>query len=319
MLQSNEAMYPAIDRWYSHKVVPGLKNSERKAYVAYEGDKPIASAVLKLGEHAKFCHLRIQEDFQDLDLGQLFFAQMALEARHSGATEIHFTLPEGLWQRRAHFFKSFGFLDAAKARQQYRPGESELSCSAAWSAVWRSSLDKLPYLMERFSPGGYSSLGQILLSMQPAYAERVFAQTKQIEIRKVFSRKWKGCKAVVYGSRPLGALMGEVTLSDVTSGPPAQIWDRFGEKAGCSHEEFNKYVGNSKEVYALELKDVTPYISPIDLNQISLLMDKELRPPQSFLNIEGSVDNSWAVAISVAGLLHGKYSVKGTDHLISSR
>jgi len=313
MLISNEAAYPEIDRWYLNKVVPGLKNLERIAYVAFEGETPIASAVLKLGKHAKFCHLRIQKDFQDLDLGQMFFAHMALEARHSGATDIHFTLPEGLWQRRASFFKSFGFLEAAKARQQYRKGEDELSCRAPWASVWKGSLDKLPYLMQRFSPGGLASTSQILLSMQPGYAERVFARTKRVEIRKRFSTKWKGCKAVVYGSRPLGALMGEVTLSDVTSGPPEQVWEQFGEAVGCSHEEFGRYVGDSREVYAVELSEVVPYLYPVDLDQISLLIGKDLRPPQSFLNIERSADSSWSVAISVAGLLHGRFDTRGAN------
>jgi predicted transcriptional regulator len=313
LLMANEAMYPKIDRWYLDKVIPGLKNSRRIAYVAFEGEIPIASAVLKLGEHAKFCHLRIHEGFQDLDLGQMFFAQMALEARHSGAKEIHFTLPEGLWSQRSEFFKAFGFLGAAKARQQYRVGETELSCSAPWATVWNNSLNKLPYLMQRFSPGGLSSAGQVLLSMQPAYAERVFARTKHVEIRKKFSSKWKGCKAVVYGSRPLGALMGEVTLSEVTSGSPEKIWDQYGEKVGCSREEFSHYVGNSREVYAVELSDAIPYIYPIDINQISHLMSQNLRPPQSFLNVENETDNSWAVAISVAGLLQGKYRVKDSN------
>jgi predicted transcriptional regulator len=319
LLIANEAMYPEIDRWYLKKVVPGLKNSERVAYVAFEGETPIASAVLKLGEHAKFCHLRINEGFQDLDLGQIFFAQMALEARHSGAKEIHFTLPEGLWNKRAEFFKAFGFLEAVKARQQYRVGETELSCSAPWATVWNNSLNKLPYLMQRFSPGGLSSAGQILLSMQPNYAERVFARTKHIEIRKKFSSRWKGCKAVVYGSRPLGALMGEVTLSEVISGHPEQIWNRYGEMAGCSHEEFMQYVGDSKEIYAVELADATPYLYPVDIDQISHLMNHNLRPPQSFLNVEGGTDNSWAVAISVAGLLHGKFRIKDPDLTIPRR
>ena len=129
LIVANEPMYPNIDSWFTEKVIPGLKSSERIAYVAYEGDNPIASAVLKLGKRAKFCHLRIHQDFQDLDLGQMFFTQMTLEARHH-ASEIHFTLPESLWIRKREFFESFGFASIAKALRQYRHGEEELSCSA---------------------------------------------------------------------------------------------------------------------------------------------------------------------------------------------
>src|SRR5512147_3036884 len=105
LIVTSEDMYPGIQRWFAEKVVPGLRASERIAYVGYEGEDPIASAVLKLGARSKFCHLRIHEEFQDLDLGQMFFTQMTLEARHR-AEEVHFTLPESLWSARKHFFAS---------------------------------------------------------------------------------------------------------------------------------------------------------------------------------------------------------------------
>src|SRR5258708_4742003 len=57
LIVSSEGMYPAIGRWFVEKVVPGLRTRERLGYVAYEGEKPIASAVLKLGPRSKFCHL----------------------------------------------------------------------------------------------------------------------------------------------------------------------------------------------------------------------------------------------------------------------
>jgi predicted transcriptional regulator len=146
--------------------------------------------------------------------------------------------------------------------------------------------------------------------MQPAYAERVFARTKHVEIRKKFSLKWKGFKAVVYGSQPLGALMGEVTVSNVISGSPAVIWEQYGARAGCSHKEFVDYVGSSKEVYALELADITPYISPVGIPQISHLISAELRPPQSFLEVKNDAESAWSKAISVAGLLHSRFGVR---------
>jgi predicted transcriptional regulator/N-acetylglutamate synthase-like GNAT family acetyltransferase len=309
LLLSNEAMYPNIDRWYATKVVPGLKTSERIAYVAFENDKPIASAVLKLGKRTKFCHLRIHEDFRDLDLGQMFFTQMTLEARHL-AKEIHFTLPEGLWHEKADFFRSFGFTSVAEASRQYRNGQSELSCSAPTSVVWSCALKKLPHLLDRFSPGGYSMSGKLLLSMRPMYAERVFAQTKRVEIRKKFSLKWRGCRAVVYGSLPVAALMGEVKMSNVTPGSPAEIWKRFNSTMGCSHEEFNSYVGNSSQVYAIELTEAIPYKSPVGIAQISHLINEDLHPPQSFRDLKINSDDAWVRAISVAGLLHGRFGFK---------
>ena len=174
LLLANESMYPTIGRWYSDKVVSGLISSERVAYVAFENDTPIASAVLKRGEHAKFCHLRIHENFRDLDLGQMFFTQMTLEVR-GRAKEIHFTLPESLWYEKSHFFQSFGFTTAVRASRQYRNGEAELSCAAPLALVWSKVLQKLPRLLDQFSPGGYSLANKLVMSMHPDYADLVFS------------------------------------------------------------------------------------------------------------------------------------------------
>lgn len=309
LLIANEGMYPEIERWYLNKVIPGLRSSERVAYVAFENESPIASAILKRGEHAKFCHLRIHEGFRDLDLGQMFFTQMTLEAR-GRAKEIHFTLPEGLWSEKAEFFQSFGFMEAVKAPLQYRRGEAELSCRAPLSLVWSRVLQKLPRLLDKFSPGGFSLSNKLVMSMRPEYADRVFSRHKQVEFRRKFSTKWRGCKAVVYGTKPLGALMGEVTMRNITCGTAEAIWETFGTMGGCSREEFSAYVAGSDSVYAIELSDVTPYIAPISLAQVSHLISEDLRPPQSFRDVRIDSDGAWVRAVSVAGLLHSKFGIR---------
>jgi predicted transcriptional regulator len=307
MLLDNEEMYPSIGQWYTEKVVPGLRTCQRMAYLAFENEQPVAAAILKLGEHAKFCHVRIAEGFRDLSLGQMIFTQMAFHARHAkDVKDIHFTLPESLWNSKAEFFRSFGFDEATRAPRQYRNGEEELFCSAPIDTVWAHARERL-HLLDRFSPGGYSNADKILLSMGPSYGERIFKGIKQVEIRRKFSRRWKGRQVVVYGIQPLGALMGEVTISEVTSGSPSDIWERYGEKTGCSHEEFSSYVGDSTEIYALELSDANPYIAPVDISQISHLIDEELRPPQSFLEVKMNSADPWGKAISVVGLLHSMF------------
>jgi predicted transcriptional regulator len=314
LLLENEAMYPAIGRWYEEKVLPGMKDRLRIAYVAFLDERPVASAVLKLGTHAKFCHLKIQQGFRDQDLGQMFFTLMSFEAKRHIAADIHFTLPEGLWTESSAFFKSFGFRTAEKAERQYRSGEAELMCSAPILEVWANVISKASRLLGQFSIGGYSSSNRLLFSMRPEYAERVFAGKKQVEIRRKFSEKWLGCKVVVYGTQPLAALMGEVTVSGVTAGSPDGIWKRFGGRTGCSHDEFAEYVGNAAQVYAIELNDATPYLCPLSTYEIAKMINvDELRPPQSFLELKMGKDSPWARAISLAGLSHGRFRAKGEE------
>ena len=257
LITMNQDMYPDIDRWFTSKVVPGLKSSERVAYVAYEDEIPIASAVLKLGESSKFCHLRIREDFQDQDLGQMFFTLMAFEIRHR-AKEVHFTLPESLWARRGGFFKSFGFSSARRASCQYRPGDTELSCSAPLSTVLSAAVNRVPDLMAKFSVGGRSLGTDVLMSVKPKYAERLLSGAKLIEVRKRFSKKWLGRRAVLYATQPQGALVGEAMINAITCGQPTDIWTNFESRIGCSWDEFAGYVASASQVCAIELSDVVP-------------------------------------------------------------
>jgi predicted transcriptional regulator len=310
LVSASEDMYPDINRWLREKVVPGLRSSERIAWVAYEGEDPIAAAVLKLGRDAKFCHLNIKRDFQDLDLGQLFFTQMALEARHD-SKDIHFTLPESLWESKRRFFQSFGFAKASKSSRQYRGGDVEFVCTAPLRAVLPAALGKLPALMRKFNVGGYALGGDLLVSMKPKYAERILSGTKIVEIRKKFSERWVGCKALLYSSSPQQALVGEATVRSVSSGAPEDVWSKFQTQIGCTSSEYSAYVGRAKVVSAVELDDVFPYKVPIPLSQISHLLglEADLRPPQSYcdLRLDKGV-SPWASAAAVASVLHGRFS-----------
>ncbi|MGH2639690.1 MAG: hypothetical protein ACRDF4_10510 [Rhabdochlamydiaceae bacterium] len=310
LVSSSEDMYPSIHRWLQEKVIPGLKSSERTAWVAYEDEEPIAVAILKLGKEAKFCHLRIKRDFQDMDLGQLFFTQMTLETRHI-AKEIHFTLPESLWETKASFFQSFGFARAAKSSRQYRTGEEELICSAPHEVVRLAALERLPALAKKFNVGGYALGGDLLVSMKPRYAERVLSGSKMVEIRRKFSERWIGCKAVLYSCRPQKALVGEATVYAITRGTPEDIWTRFHAHLGCTSNEFSAYVGQAIEVSAIELNDVFHYKEPVSLSQISYLLglEEDLRPPQSHFDLRLDRNHSgWAKAAAVASVLHGRFT-----------
>jgi predicted transcriptional regulator len=278
--------------------------------VAYEGEDPIAAAILKLGEKAKFCHLRIRHDFQDLDLGQLFFTQMTLETRHI-AKEIHFTLPESLWEAKASFFQSFGFLRPAKSNRQYRTGEDELSCSAPLKVVRLAALEHLPALAKKFNVSGYALGGDLLVSMKPQFAERILTGSKLVEIRRKFSERWIGCKAVLYSSSPQQALVGEATVCSITTGTPEAIWTRFHAGLGCTRDEFSAYVGQAAEVRAIELNNIFPYKQPISLSEITYLLglEADLKPPQTYCHLRLDRDQSaWAKAAAVASVLHGRYT-----------
>jgi predicted transcriptional regulator len=300
----NEGMYPDIGSWWSNKVVPGLATGERTAFVGYDAGRPIVSAVVKRGGSAKFCHLKLSDEAQDSNLGEVFFALMALEVRHT-ASSIHFTLPESLWAKRKGFFSSFSFYEVEEASTQYRLGERELRCEAPFATVWSSVLEKLPKLISFFSIDDQRLDNRLLLSIQPRWAESILSGRKTVEVRRKFSGRWVGRRISLYASKPVAGLVGQATILDVVSGPPAYLWDRFGVGMGCSKEHFDNYTRRSLAVQAILLTDVSRYPTVIPLTRIQEFVRQRLRPPQSHLALHATTP--WGKAVSIACMLSSRY------------
>ena len=302
LILANERMYPEIQRWYSNKVLPGIRQDERVAFVGYLNEKPAVSAVVKKGSDAKFCHLKIHEDLQDSNLGEVFFSLMALEIRGL-AKDIHFTLPESLWKEKGPFFQSFGFNSAELAESQYRLFDRELTCAAPFPAVWSSVLNKIPKLADLYAFGGFSSDNQLLMSIKPEFAERIMKHKKTVELRRKFSTRWLNHRINIYASAPVMSLMGEARIAGIVANKPEVIWERFQTQIGCSREEFDAYAAGTDELYAIELDDVHPYRDRLPLIQISQWVNESLTPPQSYFTLEKN--KPWAKAVSLAAYLHG--------------
>ena len=294
---SHEERYPGIGRWLSAKVAAGLGSPGRQAFLAYVGERAVASAVLKKGQLAKICHLSISEDHQDLGLGNVFFALMTLEAGPS-AQAIHFTLPEGLWAERRAFFASFGFAEAVPARNQYRLFENELRCSAPWSTVWSAVMHKLPSLLQRCSFDGRSGESRMLLNLRAEEAKAILAGTMRVAIRRCISPRWSGCGAVLYAGAPIDGLVGEAHVAQVVSGAPQDIWSSFGAMLGCSRTRFNASVAGRNQISAIVLSQVAAYPRPVPRKEAEHLVAPGLRVPPSHATL--GVESPWARLASLA-------------------
>jgi predicted transcriptional regulator len=313
LVLESEPMYPGIASWLRGKVLPQLgmggdRAAERIAFVGFEGDEPVVSAVLKRGRSAKFCHLRIRDDFQDRHLGEIFFALMALEARR--CSEIRFTLPESLWASRSGFFEGFGFSTVDLAPTQYRHGHDELRCSAPSNVVLQRVFAKLPKLNAAFSVAGRGLYPRLLMSVHPSHAHQILSGLKTVEVRKRFSARWEGATVALYATRPDRSLLGEARIERVVTGPPSALWSEFGAGIGASREQYMDYVGNAQEVVAIVLTQPSPFVSPIPLAQLNHLMGPscEVEPPQSYCVVDD--ESHWSHALALASLLHGRFAAR---------
>ena len=299
----SESMYPGIDHWLDRKVRPGIRSSQRAAFVGYLDGDPVATAVVKRGESSKFCHLKLAPHIQDKNLGELFFGLMTLEVQHQ-AQEIHFTLPEGLWESKREFFTSFGFESIGIAGRQYRLFEQELRCVAPFEVVWRNVAAKLPKLFAQFKLNGFSPKGGIVMSLHPKFAASIMEGRKTVEVRRNFHTKWIGHRVSVYASSPVQAIVGDAYIAAVIPGSPKEIWDKFGSKIACTENEFRRYAAAKNELFAIQLADVNVYPKSMPIGTLSSLVERKLKAPQSYQSLRAGT--TWEQAASIAAFLHAR-------------
>lgn len=293
-------MYPGIDAWFHEKMCVGVRSGRRVAIVGYHNEVPMASAVVKKGADAKFCHLRIRDDVHGRHLGELLFALMANEVRGTAHT-VHFTLPEGLWDAKAGFFSSFGFSEVGPCDQQYRLFDRELRCAAPFPRVWQAVSVKLPRLLQEFTSPGRAVLSSLMMAVRPPYVERILRGEKKVEIRRRFSPKWVGHRVTLYASSPSCRIVGEARIADVSVDDPDRVWAGWSSQLGCTRTEYDVYTRGARQVFAIVLKDAIEYDEPLTLQDARGLVGRCIRPPQSYCVID--TESAWGVPVAVGALM----------------
>lgn len=305
LIIKHEENYPDIKKWFTTKVLPAIKNEERALYVGFNNETPIATAVVKKGKDSKFCHLHINEEMRHQNIGDLFFMIMAAYVRRD-SQNVHFSLPEGLWEEKKKFFNSFGFKKIEKYKTQYRNGEKELTSSVEFKTLWRNVISKLPDILNQFTPHPDSPLNGIVMSIHPNYSSQIMKGEKIIEIRRKFNSKWKNHKATIYSTSPVKELIGYATIKNVIEDKPEAIWAKHAGELGCTKSEFDGYTKDAEKIYAIFLSDINKYHNSLSLNYLSNFIDKPISPPQSYSTVK---DTEWKNIISVAEILHGRFKM----------
>jgi predicted transcriptional regulator len=303
----SETSYPRIGKWFDGRVLSGLRTGERTGFVGLVNDIPVAAAILRRGITAKFCHLKVDESMRGRSLGDLFFSLMALEIRQR-TQNIHFTLPESVWEDRKSFFHSFSFQSVKKSDRQYRLFDTELHSSSTFQSVFEASKKRIPRLFGQLAIGNHSLLTGAVLAIHPTHLEKIFSGEKTIEIRTRFSNQWEGKRASLYATSPISGIAGEATIERVITASPDKIWEHFGHLVGCDRQDFESYAGGRERIYALVLSGVQEFADPIPLQQLSYLLNLNLSAPQSYLSLENN--DGWLSAVTLAAALQGSIRFK---------
>ncbi|MCK4404849.1 MAG: GNAT family N-acetyltransferase [candidate division Zixibacteria bacterium] len=300
MVEECEDLYPGIDIWFKKKVIPGLEEKNRVAFLVYHDSRPIGSAVVRKGNDSKLCSLRVLPEEQKKGLGHLLIALVASELRNMAA-HVHFTAPSKLWFELEQFFRSYGFVNNGLAGVQYRLFDDELACSADFAKLWSGVIKELPAIIENFTLNGNRAHCDLVFSIRPTFAEKIIKGRKKVEVRRRFSTKWKGATALLYASAPSRHFVGEAIIGEVITSSPEKIWSDWKDELGCTFDEFASYCNGASEVSAIIFKEVTPFKYPIPQIQMEHLVQQELRAPQSFLQVKKQT--AWPTALSLSCLM----------------
>ena len=118
----------------------------------------------------------------------------------------------------------------------------------------------------------------VLISIQPQFAEKILAGTKNLEFR----RSWAAAPVdtlVIYASFPRQRIVAIARVAIVHEGSPTALWELAREKAaGISRRQLYSYFEGKDSGFAIELSSVVRTNGGIDPKSLF----KNFRPPQSY-------------------------------------
>ena len=118
----------------------------------------------------------------------------------------------------------------------------------------------------------------VILSIQPKFAEKIFDHSKKYEYRKVlFSPNVK--KVYVYASDPISRIIGYFIIDDIVQGSPSTVWRKTSKDSGITKEFFDDYFDGHDKAYAIKIKSAKRFKKAVDPQSII----KDFRPPQNFM------------------------------------
>jgi predicted transcriptional regulator len=128
---------------------------------------------------------------------------------------------------------------------------------------------------------------EIIISIKPRYANGIFDGSKTVELRTRRPNIAPGTRIWIYVTTPVAEICGYADLLRISTGTPAEIWSKLGQKTAISREEFDDYFENRDLAHALELTDVMKMKNHLPLERIRELVS-DFHPPQFFCRLNGA-------------------------------
>ena len=116
----------------------------------------------------------------------------------------------------------------------------------------------------------------VLLSIKPEFAFKIFNGNKAFEYRRVIFKEPVD-RIIVYASSPIKMVIGEFIINDILFENLDDLWWRTKDKSGISESYFYSYFSEKDKGYAIKVGKITKYETPQPLQD-----SYGIKPPQSF-------------------------------------
>ena len=119
----------------------------------------------------------------------------------------------------------------------------------------------------------------VLLSIKPEFAEKIFQGIKKYEFRKAVFKNRDVRKVIVYASAPVSKVVGEFEIDDILEFEKERLWSKTKNHSGIAKDYFDEYFYGRKIGFAIKIGSPRLYKTPLELFQHFNVR----YPPQSFM------------------------------------
>jgi predicted transcriptional regulator len=124
----------------------------------------------------------------------------------------------------------------------------------------------------------------ILISVRPQFMFQLLAGNKTVELRRRCVRVSPGTRVWIYGTLPVGRVVGLGEVESVEIKSPTTIWKRFGQQSGITRQGFFQYFDGTSLGCAIVFSKVVPLGRELGLAELRNQLG-DFTPPQFFRRI----------------------------------
>lgn len=287
-LLESSSLYPGIELWWDHRILPTLEQQQRVVLVVDAGRSLEGLFIGKFGGSAKLCTLRLRESIRNQGIGRALVTEGLSRLLQPDTAKFHVTVSEAAEEGSTAFFESIGFRRIAVEPARYRAGVDEFIYSCPRAEIVeaiRNARDGLDQNLYGACPVRMPDEQTILMSLKPEFATAILSGRKSIEFRRRFSKAYEGATVVFYIARPVQQFVFSAKIARVDRKPKTGLWALYHDKGGIAKTVFDDYFSGTEHGYAIHLSLVKRLPNTVALEHAQSVCPS-LRPPQSFQRLE---------------------------------